>query len=236
MLVWPLRIDPLIAEAKRRARRRRFVSVLALLLVVAVGVAWAFHPMGGPGAALPQAAASTPQPVLALGSRGPIVAAWQRVLKSWLTPPITDPVRRAAQVRVGAIKVTGRFDEATEIATRYWQRDAYERVTGVVTLRTWQTWMGASVTCCGAGYPDFTSLALHRIGVWPSGPVAWWQHALDLWRTGQRLSPIVLDGVYNAQTRSATREFQRSVGLAPTGIANAATWRRASRLNVLHIP
>jgi peptidoglycan hydrolase-like protein with peptidoglycan-binding domain len=234
-------LDPLIAEAKRRARQRRvLVAVVTLALVGAgVGATFALRPSpsgGGPGAVSPSVSAAASQPALSLGSRGPVVAAWQRLLNGWLTQSPADHWARAARATVGTIKVNGIFGTATETATRYLQRDAYQKATGVVTLRTWATWTGANITCCGAGLPDFTPQALHRFGLRPVGPVGWWQHALNLWRAKHGLAPIVLDGVYNSQTRAATRTFQRSTGLPATGVANAATWLKAQHLNILRFP
>lgn len=165
-----------------------------------------------------------------------MVAAWQRVLSGWLNQSSADHWASAARARVGAITVNGVFGGATEIATRYWQRDAYQRPTGVVTLRTWKTWVGGNITCCGAGLPDFTPQVLRDFGVRPVASVGWWQHALNLWRGKRALPPIVMDGVYNAQTRAATRTFQRSAGLPATGVANAATWLRAQHMNILRFP
>ena len=45
----PLGLDPLIAEAKRRMRRRRLVATAALLAVAAGTVVWAAVPSGKPG-------------------------------------------------------------------------------------------------------------------------------------------------------------------------------------------
>lgn len=237
----PFSLDPLIAEAKRRARQRRLVVVaLALALVgVAIGATFVLRPSsngGGPGAVSPSVSVVASQPALALGSHGPVVAAWQRLLDGWLTQSPADHWARAARARVGTIKVNGNFGRATEAATRYWQRDAYQKATGVVTLHTWKTWVGGNVTCCGAGLPDFTPQVLHGFGVRPVGPVGWWQHALNIWRARRGLAPIVLDGVYNAQTRASTRAFQRRVGLTATGVANAATWLKAQHMNILRFP
>jgi hypothetical protein len=85
----PFALDPLIAEAKRRARQRRLLVVaLALALVSAgVGAAFALRPSpsgSGSGAVSPSVAVVASQPVLSLGSRGPVVAAWQRLLDGWL--------------------------------------------------------------------------------------------------------------------------------------------------------
>jgi hypothetical protein len=45
----PLHLDPLIAEAKRRATRRRLILVAAFLAAVVAGTALALRPTGGSG-------------------------------------------------------------------------------------------------------------------------------------------------------------------------------------------
>jgi peptidoglycan hydrolase-like protein with peptidoglycan-binding domain len=232
----PFSLDPLMEEAKRRARRRWFLILGALLVVAAVS-AFALRPSGGPKTSLPRPATAPSHVGLSLGSHGPVVAAWQRVLGLWLVTS-EDRWARAAQAQVGyGLKVTGVFDRTTAVATQYWQRDAYQRPTGIVTRRTWKLWIGGKVTCCGAGLPSFTARDLRRFGVFPHPEVGWWQNALNHWRARRALSPIIVDGVYNRQTRAATRLFQQSVGLSPTGVATSATWLKAQGIsNMLALP
>jgi len=233
----PVNVDPLIAEAKRRARRRWSLILVALLVVAAV-TAFALRPSGGPKTMPPRPLTAPSHVGVSLGSHGPVVAAWQRVLNDWLVAHSEDRWSRAARTQVGSrLRVNGMFDRATAVATQYWQRDAYQRPTGIVTLRTWKLWIGSNITCCGTGLPSFTARELRKIGVFPYAYVGWWQNALNHWRTRHDLSPITVDGVYNPQTRAATRLFQESVGLSPTGVATSATWLKAQGIrNMLAFP
>jgi peptidoglycan hydrolase-like protein with peptidoglycan-binding domain len=190
------------------------LTVLLVMVVAEFSVASAV------GALRPLAAV---QPVLRVGSRGPVVAAWQQVVNEWLgTAPPRDAQLRAARAAVaGRLQVDGVFGPLTLVATREWQRDAHLRPTGVVTLRTWVAWIGGNVTCCGAGLPGFTARALPSRS---DAYVGWWQVALDRWRIRHRLHPLVVTGLYDVMTRAATATFQKGVGLPGTGIANRATW------------
>jgi peptidoglycan hydrolase-like protein with peptidoglycan-binding domain len=162
------------------------------------------------------------QPVLRRGSRGALVAAWQQVLNFSLS----GTSGRTARLwrRLGShIAVDGVFGPRTAAATGLWETGASLRGTGAVTLRTWIRWIGANVTCCGAGLPDF------RVGLLPARPdayVGWWQVALGRWLSKQGVTPIAVDGLYGDRTRAATAFFQRTVGLPATGVADRATWTR----------
>ena len=152
------------------------------------------------------ATAQSAEPVLRLGSRGALVEDWQRILNTV----------------GGHLTEDGVFGPATAEATRQFQRQSQLRATGVVGTETWVRWIGANVTCCGAGLPNFGS----SFGTEPNAYVAWWQLALHRWFTQRRLPDIVIDGVYGNATRSKTTLFQTKTGLRPTGIADRATWKR----------
>lgn len=208
---------------------RRVLPALVLVVFVAGFGVSAVGALRGPG--VPSGLAAV-QPVLQFGSRGDVVAAWQRMLDEWLaTTGPADHWVRIARARVGSrLSADGVFGDATRAATRLWQRDAYLPATGVVSLRTWMTWIGGNVTCCGAGLPNFTAAVLGRN---PDAYVGWWQLAVDRWSSQHQRRLIPITGIYNARTESATELFQRDVGLRATGIAGRATWRLAQRRGLL---
>ena len=201
------------------------LTVLLVMVVAELAVPLGFAGASAVGALRPLAAV---QPVLKVGSRGPVVAAWQQVVNEWLgsVRPRDAQLRAARAAVAGRLRVDGVFGPLTLVATREWQRDAYLRPTGVVTLKTWVAWIGGNVTCCGAGLPGFTARALPRRS---DAYVGWWQLALDRWRIRHRLHPLFVTGLYDAMTRAATATFQRSVGLPGTGIANHAAWTQMQR-------
>lgn len=140
------------------------------------------------------------QPVLRLGTHGPLVADWQRVLNEWMRSVAASPHPTRADVQLrdrlgGRLAVDGIFGQATEVATKQWQRDAHVRATAVVTWRTWLTWIGAGVTCCGAGYPNFTG----RFDGKPDPAVGWWQVALDRWLHLHGKPTILITGRYTPE-------------------------------------
>ena len=183
------------------------------------------------------------QPILGPGSHGRLVVDWQRVLNAWLDQLRTSSAvsrgdRQLLTKFHGRLRVDGVFGSATEAATIGWQHDAYVPASGVVTLRTWITWIGSHVTCCGAGYPDFTAvIADGKNSRTPNAYVAWWQVALGRWSQQHGLRAVTVNGVYDSVTGAATVRFQRSVGLKPTGMANKGTWTKMAKArNALALP
>jgi peptidoglycan hydrolase-like protein with peptidoglycan-binding domain len=168
------------------------------------------------------AMAGPPVPDLRLGSTGGSVANWQHIVNTWLGASGTA---RARHVR--RLAEDGIFGRATEAATRAFQRDVRVPATGVVDGRTMLVWIGANVTCCGAGY--------HRVGPGSAdGYVGWWQVALDRWLAKRGARQLLVDCVFGPMTRAAT--FQHAVGLRATGIAGQATWAAMARRNFLQLP
>ena len=88
---FPLALDPLIAEAKRRAQQRRVLVVLGVVLLagLAGGLAFAFRsPRGGPSGGLPTASYSQPNANLSVT----YPAGWHLTTKNWTN--ISDPEQR----------------------------------------------------------------------------------------------------------------------------------------------
>jgi hypothetical protein len=103
----PFGLDPLIAEAKRRARQRRAIAAAGglLLVVLAATLAIAFHsPGGGPAGAAPTT--SYLQPATKLGVTYP--TAWHITKPNWIT--WTDPEPRFV-LYSGRLPQHGNFGE-----------------------------------------------------------------------------------------------------------------------------
>ena len=162
------------------------------------------------------------QPPLRPGSRGAIVADWQRALNGWLTASNYGATLGLRSRLGGRLRVDGVFGAATEAATLRFQREGRIAADGVVGLETWVGWIGANVTCCGAGLPSL------RVGVW-NAEVGWWQVALGRWLRQRRLGDLVVDGAYGAATEQATALFQRTLGLPTSGQADEKTWQAMQR-------
>jgi hypothetical protein len=103
----PISLDPLIAEAKRRARQRRLLLALGVAAAGAVAVSFALHSGAGPRGALPPSATPHEGPILATGvapvSGGRVVATITPDLKK-----VGDSAR-SIQVATAPIDTSGNF-------------------------------------------------------------------------------------------------------------------------------
>lgn len=231
----PFSVDPLMAEAKRRARQRRTLIALAALLLagLAGGLTLAFRSPGGGstnGGGLTRTGASAAQPLLRRGSQGVVVASWQRAMNQWL---FSSGIFADKQLRArlgGSLKVDGVFDANTIAATKRFQQEGQLPATGTVGLAEWKAWIGASVAqpngAEGVGSKGYDF----------GGAVGWWQISVDRWLRQHHRRQVVVDSLFGRQTRTATRTFQQALHLADTGIVDQRTWTAAERLGLTHLP
>lgn len=104
-------------------------------------------------------------------------------------------------------RVHGRFDGPTVRAVRAFQRDRGLRVTGAMTAPTWTALLS-----------DGRSIVVKRGSV--GDPVRRVQRGL----TAALDRPVAVSGVFGAGTTKAVLAYQRSRGLARTGVVDRATW------------
>jgi peptidoglycan hydrolase-like protein with peptidoglycan-binding domain len=228
-------LDPLMAEARRRARQRRTLIALAILMLAGLvaGLTFAFpSPSGGPinGAGSKSSGGNAGQRLLRRGSHGVEVASWQRAMNSWLSSSgiVADKQLRARLG--GGLKVNGVFDASTVAATKRFQREGQLPATGTVGLVEWKAWIGANVT-----QPNGAE-AVGSKGYDSGGAVGWWQVSLNRWLQAHHRSPVLVDCVFGGQTRAATRAFQRAHHLTATGFVDFRTWTKAEQLGLTHFP
>ena len=136
---------------------------------------------------------------LQTGSRGTHVIIWQRALG------------------VGA---DGHFGSQTAQATREWQRANRLEVDGIVGINSWlKMFPGASVPG-GSSSPGSTSTSRPASVVLKEGDsgatVEKWQRALD----------IEVTGVFDANTVTHTKAWQRTQGIAADGRVTETSWYR----------
>jgi peptidoglycan hydrolase-like protein with peptidoglycan-binding domain len=226
----PFSLDPLMAEARRRARQRRTLIALVVLLLAGLAAGLMFRSSGGGltnGGGPTRTGANTAQPRLRQGSRV-AVASWQRAMNLWLS---SSGIAGDKQLRArlgGGLKVDGVFDANTVAATKQFQREGQLPATGYVGLADWKAWIGANVTQPN-GAQGVSSRAF-------GGAVGWWQISLNRWLQRHHRPQLVVDAFFGGQTRAATRTFQRALHLAITGIVDQRTWTAAERLGLTHLP
>jgi peptidoglycan hydrolase-like protein with peptidoglycan-binding domain len=230
----PFSLDPLMAEAKRRARQRRTLIALGVLGLagLAGGLPLAFRSPGGgsTNGGLTRIGANAGQPLLRRGSRGVAVASWQRAMNQWLSSSGIVADRQLRARLGGGLKVDGVFDANTVAATKQFQREGQLPATGTVGLADWKAWIGANVTqpngAEGVGSKGYDF----------GGAVGWWQISVDRWLRQHHRLQIAVDSFFGPQTRTATGTFQRALHLASTGIVDQRTWTAAERLGLTHFP
>lgn len=149
----------------------------------------------------PPAPPAQKHPILRPGSTGDHVALWQ----AWV-----------------GVTVTGVFDEATEVATKAFQRKVgYPNGDGVVGPLTWQA-MENLLLFLGSQKPTPP----------PPPPPAKVRPVVKVGSRGSHVNylqaklGIPADGIFGPRTESAVKDFQRSKGLKADGIVGKLTWAK----------
>lgn len=171
--------------------------------------------------------ANAAQPLLGLGSRGALVASWQRALSLWLSQSGITADKRLRAGLGGNLAIDGVFGANTIAATKRFQQESHVRVTETVGLVDWKAWIGAEVTMGGP------------VGIRSSefsGFVGWWQITLNRWLRRHHRPQLMVDCIFGPQTLAATRAFQRALHLVGSGVVDQRTWATAGRLGLTHFP
>jgi hypothetical protein len=119
----PFALDPLIAEAKRRAKQRRVLVLAALVVVgIVVGLAFALRSTGGPK----RGGASAHQGVQSSASLGDIVVpanATERLWRAWIRSQVPgSAVSRSVALRTRrAVRSRVAASGATVVRLRVWR-------------------------------------------------------------------------------------------------------------------
>ncbi len=154
-------------------------------------------------------------PVLGIGATGPDVTTWQAAMNSWL-----DVVAPDEQFR---LEVDGNYGQLTDSVTRRFQFAQGLPVDGLVGPVTRSAYLSAPALVDASRTPvaHIPFLAPGDRG----DDVARWQSDLDHWLTaaGAERSPVVIDGLYGAETAAATRFFQQVQGVTVDGLVGPET-------------
>ncbi len=126
---------------------------------------------------------------------------------------------KALQKALGGLVVDGSFGPATEARVKAYQKSKGLPATGVVDRTTWSALMGAVIAP-----PPATPVA---------NPLAKYAGlTLRLWSKGEAVKALqkaigglVVDGSYGRLTEARVKAFQKSRGLAVTGVTDAKVWK-----------
>ncbi|HYH73202.1 MAG TPA: peptidoglycan-binding protein [Nocardioides sp.] len=135
----------------------------------------------------------------------------------------TGTAVKAMQKAIGKLTVDGSFGPATETRVKEYQKAKGLTVSGVVDRKVWYTLMGAVTAPAPATVaptPTTTSPLAKYAGL-----------TLKLWSKGEAVSALqkaigklTVDGSYGRLTEARVMEYQKSKGLAVTGVTDAKVW------------
>jgi peptidoglycan hydrolase-like protein with peptidoglycan-binding domain len=152
-------------------------------------------------------------PVLAIGSTGPAVAAWQAAMNTWLDVTSNSSFR---------LETDGVYGRLTDSTTRQFQFAQGLPVDGLVGPATRAAFLSAPELIEAGRSP-----VAHEpfLGLGDRGDaVGAWQRALNRWIVATDATrPLTVDGIYGPATLAATEVFQQSQSITVDGLAGPET-------------
>ena len=144
-----------------------------------------------------------------------------------LSPYLSTVLRRgssgtavkALQKAIGGLVVDGSFGPATETRVMAYQRTKGLSATGVVDRKVWGALMGAVVTSAPA------TPAAHPLAKYAGLTLKLWSRGEAVKALQKALGGLVLDGSYGRLTEARVKAYQKSKGLAVTGVTDAKVWK-----------
>lgn len=136
--------------------------------------------------------------------------------------------RRYGKRCIPPVAITGIFDDQTRIGLTAFQRFKKLPQSGVADHATWdlleqECCLFADRVCEIKAYPG-THLTVGSEGE----NVAFIQEALNAFLIKLCTKPLPVNGRFDERTLNAVKDFQRLVGLEPTGIVDESTWKALS--------
>ena len=125
---------------------------------------------------------------------------------------------KVLQKAIGGLSVDGAFGPATEARVKAYQKSKGLTQNGVVDATVWDALMGKATTSSG--------------GSTSTSPLAQYSHlTLRLWSRGsavramqKAIGGLTVDGSFGPLTQARVKAYQKSKGLAVTGVVDSRTW------------
>ena len=126
---------------------------------------------------------------------------------------------KVLQKAIGGLTVDGAFGPATEARVKAYQKSKGLTQNGVVDAKVWDALMGKATTSSG--------------GSTSTSPLAQYSHlTLRLWSRGsavramqKAIGGLTVDGSFGPLTLARVKAYQKSKGLAVTGVVDSRTWK-----------
>ncbi|HET9022032.1 MAG TPA: peptidoglycan-binding protein [Ornithinibacter sp.] len=128
----------------------------------------------------------------------------------------TGEAVKALQRAIGKLTVDGSYGPLTEARVKEYQQSKGLAVTGITDAAVWNALMGrpASTTSTTNPLAKYADLTLR---LWSRGEAV---SALQ-----KAIGKLTVDGSYGPLTEARVKEYQKSKGLAVTGVTDAAVWK-----------
>ncbi len=129
---------------------------------------------------------------------------------------------RAMQKAIGGLTVDGSFGPLTLARVKAYQKSKGLAVTGVVDSRTWKALMGGTTASSSSTSSSSSSSPLSKysgvtLRLWSRG---------DAVRAMQKaIGGLTVDGSFGPLTLARVKAYQKSKGLAVTGVVDSRTWK-----------
>ena len=140
----------------------------------------------------------------------------------------TGTAVKALQKAIGKLTVDGSYGPATEARVKEYQKSKGLTASGITDTKVWATLMGAvTAPAPAAPAPAPTTPAP------TTSPLAKYAGlTLRLWSKGEAvkalqkaIGKLAVDGSYGRLTEARVKEYQKSKGLAVTGVTDAKVWK-----------
>ncbi len=128
---------------------------------------------------------------------------------------------KALQKAIGGLVVDGSFGPATEARVKAYQKLKGLAATGVVDRTVWFALMGAVVTAA----PTTPTAATSPLAKYAGLTLRLWSRGEAVKALQKALGGLVLDGSYGRLTEARVKAYQKSKGLAVTGVTDAKVWK-----------
>ena len=126
---------------------------------------------------------------------------------------------RALQKAIGGLVVDGSFGPATEARVKAYQKSKRLPVTGVVDRKVWFALMGAVIA------PAPATPAAHPLAKYAGLTLRLWSKGEAVKALQKAIGGLAVDGSYGRLTEARVKAYQKSKGLAVTGVTDAKVWK-----------
>ncbi len=126
---------------------------------------------------------------------------------------------KALQKAVGKLTVDGSYGPGTEARVKEYQKSKGLAVTGVTDAKVWDALMGKTTAA-----PAPSTTTTDPLEKYSSLTLKLWSKGEAVKALQKAIGKLTVDGSYGPLTEARVKEYQKSKGLAVTGVTDAKVW------------